>query len=364
MIMTIKCFCSRLLSDFTGKSFHKRAVLLLVLAGLLTHWGRGRYKGREVKEIKIGVCMHNETEIFTNSIIKNMQEYARKKEKENGIKVTLDVVSAKDNQLTQNDQVEEFITKGYDVLCVNLVDRSDATLVIDKAMSSNTPIVFFNRELVEEDLDRWDKLYYVGAPAEQSGRLQADIIIDKFIKEGEFDKYDVNHNGTIQYIMLEGETRHQDAIIRTRVVTSELSNRGISLEKLGDEFANWDRNQAKTKVRALIEKYPFQIEMVIANNDEMALGAIEAFEETKYPIDPFIIGIDGTEEGLEAVRVGKLNGSVFNDAKGQAKTIMRIALALAEGSDIPSDITLYFGKYAYLPYTKITYDNVQQYLNR
>lgn len=333
---------------------------ILLMVNLLV--GCSSRSEEAIKEIKIGVSLHNDTEMFVASIVRNMKEWCRNKEKETGIKVTLDVVSAKESQLVQNDDVEDFIARGYDIICVNLVDRSDATLIIDRAMEADIPIVFFNRELVEEDLDRWDKLYYVGAAAEQSGRMQAEIIIDKLSDKEEFDKYDVNHNGTIQYVMLEGETGHQDTIIRTRVVTSDLQSAGFSLEKLADEYANWSRDQAKTKMKYLIEKYPFQIEMIIANNDEMALGAIEALEEMKYPIDPLVIGVDGMEAGVEAIRVGRLDGSVYNDAKAQAEMIMEMAYALARGENIPSDITLYFGKYAYSQHSKITYDNVQDYI--
>lgn len=358
MILKIKSFCSRLLNKI---GLVKIICIVVAIAVCVTAVAMYSKKST-TREIKIGVCLHSDTETFISSILKNMQEWCRNKEKETGIRLNLYVVSAKDSQLAQNDQVEECIASGCDVICVNLVDRSDATIIIDKAMEADIPIVFFNRELVEEDLDRWDKLYYVGAAAEQSGRLQGEIIIDKLSDPEVFDKVDVNHNGTIQYVMLEGETRHQDAIIRTRVVTSDILSAGFSLEKLGDEYANWSRDQARTKMKYLLEKYPFQIEMIIANNDEMALGAVEALAEAKYPIDPLIFGIDGTEEGLEAVRVGKLDGSVYNDAKGQAETIMKMAYALARNEDIPEEITLYFGKFAYLPYSKITYDNVQDYI--
>lgn len=316
------------------------------------------------KEIRIGVSVHNDTEIFVSYIVKYMREWCKTKENETGILYTLDVVSAKDSQLTQNDQVDAFIDNGYDVLCVNLVDRSDAALIIDMAMDSDTPVVFFNRELVEEDLARWDKLYYVGGAARQAGRLQAEIIIDVMSDKAKFDKYDVNHNGTIQYVMLEGETKHQDAILRTRVVTQELTNAGFSLEKLGDEYANWDMDQAKTKMRDFIEKYPFQIEMVIANNDDMALGAIEALEEAEYPIDAFVIGIDGSEAGIEAVRTGKMEGTVYNDAIGQADAIMTLCNSLATNQEIPENMNMNFGKYVYLPYEKITYSNVQEYVGK
>ena len=360
MITTIRRFCSRLLSN---KKYCYIALATIAVILICIVCVAGVRQKKKIKEIRIGICLHSDTEIFVNSIVKNMKEWCRNKENQIGVRMTLDVVTAKDSQLEQNDQVDDFVKRGYDVICVNLVDRSDASTIIDKAMEANTPVVFFNREPVEEDLDRWDGLYYVGAAAEQSGRLQAEIIIDKLSDSEIFDTYDINHNGVIQYVILEGETGHQDAIIRTRVVTNELKSAGFELEKLGDEYANWSRDQAKTKMKSLIEKYPFQIEMVIANNDEMALGAIEALEEYKYPINPLVMGIDGTDEGLEAVRVGKLDGSVYNDAKGQAETIMRIAYAQAVHNPIPEDITLYFGKYAYLPYAKITYENVQNFIS-
>ena len=314
-------------------------------------------------EVRIAVLTYDEYDTLIDSITKEMTKWARQKEKEDGIRITLDIVGAKKSQLTQNDQARKFITGKYDVLCVNLVDRTDATVIIDKAMASDTPVIFFNREPVEEDLSRWDKLYYVGASARQSGELQAKIIIDALKDKDKFSQIDANGNGTIQYVFLEGEAGHQDALIRTNVCTNELINAGFSLEKLGDEYANWNRDQARTKMRELINKYPFQIEMVIANNDDMALGALDAIGEKEYPLHPFVVGINGTEDALEAIRTMKLDGSVYNDAKGQGDVIMEMAYALARGEQLPGSIDLTFDKYVYKPYSIITYDNVQKYLN-
>ena len=141
-------------------------------------------------------------------------------------------------------------------------------------------------------------------------------------------------------------------------------NAGFSLEKLGDEYANWDRDQGRTRMRELIDRYPFQIEMVIANNDDMALGAIDAIEERNYPLDPFVVGINGTEEALEAIRTMKLDGTVYNDYKGQAEKIMEMAYALGKEEEFPDDIDLTFDKYVFTPYSMITYDNVQKYLRQ
>ncbi|MBR4719410.1 MAG: galactose ABC transporter substrate-binding protein [Lachnospiraceae bacterium] len=337
----------------------KYVAILVCPALLLT--GCKTYNNTQAKQIKIAVLTYDEYDTFVDGMTKYMTKWCRQKEKEDGIRITIDVVGAKKSQLAQNDQAQKFITGNYDVLCVNLVDRTDATMIIDMAISSDTPIIFFNREPVEKDLSRWDKIYYVGALARQSGELQAKIIIDALSDPEKLSLIDANGNGTIQYVMLEGEAGHQDTMVRTSVCIDELINAGFSLEKLGDEYANWDRDQARAKMRELIDRYPFQIEMVIANNDDMALGALDAIREKDYPLDPFVVGINGTEEALEAIRTMKLDGSVYNDSKGQAETIMEMAYALSKGEPVPVELT--FDKYVFKPYSMITYDNVQKYMS-
>ena len=353
-MMTIRHYCSR-------------SLIKIMTVLIICSFGLSGCSGSTVsasKDIKIAVLAYDEYDTFVNSMTKYMTKWCRQKEKETGIRITLDVVGARKSQLTQNDQAQKFFAQNYDVLCVNLVDRTDATVIIDKAIANDTPVIFFNREPVEEDLSRWDKLYYVGARARQSGELQAKIIIDALSDPARFSEIDVNGNGTIQYVILEGEAGHQDTLVRTNVCTSELVRAGFSLEKLGDEYANWDRDQAKTKMGELIDRYPFQIEMVIANDDDMALGALDALEEKDYPLDPFVVGINGTEEALEAIRTMKLDGSVFNDSKGQAEMIMEMAYALGSGDEIPKSVELTFDKYVFRPYSIITYDNVQKYLKQ
>ncbi len=353
MMRIIRHFCSRLsISALMIFSF-----ISVLLSGCASQ------TETEKKEIRIAVLTYDEYDTLVDSITKEMTKWGRQKEKETGIRITLDIVGAKKSQMTQNSQARKFIEGNYDVLCVNLVDRTDATVIIDRAMASDTPVIFFNREPVEEDLSRWDKLYYVGAGSRQSGEMQAKIIIDALKNEKEFAAVDANKNGTIQYVILEGEAGHQDTLIRTNVCINELIDAGYNLERLGDEYANWDRDQARTKMRELINKYPFQIEMVIANNDDMALGAIDAIEETDYPLDPLVVGINGTEDALEAIRTMKLYGSVYNDVKGQGDVIMEMAYALALKEPIPSSIKLTFDKYVFKPYSIITYNNVQKYLS-
>lgn len=314
------------------------------------------------KSIKIGISIYDEYDTFISSIVQDIDEWSKEKEKETGITITLEVVSASGSQLTQNDQVEKFVDKSCNVICVNLVDRTDASVIIDKAKNADIPVIFFNRELVKEDLERWDKLYYVGAVAEQSGKLQAKVVTDALSDEKIFHETDVNDDGTIQYVMLEGETGHQDALVRTQVSIEEIKKAGYSVEKLGDEIANWNRAQAATKMTALLERYPWQIEMIIANDDDMALGAIDALEAADAEHWPMIVGINGTKDALEMIKTKKMEGTVYNDAKGQAELIMKMAYELAVDRKISDDIELEDGKYGYLPYRMINYDNVQEYI--
>ena len=144
---------------------------------------------------------------------------------------------------------------------------------------------------------QWDKLYYVGGDARQSGMMQGEIAAD-MIRDN--DAVDRNQDGKIQYVLLEGETGHQDAIIRTDSVVKTIKEQGIILERLSFQFANWNRGQAENKMTQLINQYGDEIELVLSNNDEMALGAVAAYDALDYDKDrrPIIFGIDGLEGAI------------------------------------------------------------------
>ena len=93
-------------------------------------------------------------------------------------------------------------------------------------MDAGTPVVFFNREPVEEDMNRWEKLYYVGADAKESAVLQGDILVDAYNQDTR--TLDANGNGLVSYVLLEGETSHQDSLIRTEWSIQDLKGRGRS----------------------------------------------------------------------------------------------------------------------------------------
>ncbi|MEG1774452.1 MAG: galactose ABC transporter substrate-binding protein, partial [Oscillospiraceae bacterium] len=293
-----------------------------------------------------------------STMLQNLEKMAKQRELTDKIKITLNVADGRGSQSIQNEQVDRFLSAGYDAICVNIVDRTAAAVIIDKAKNANIPVIFFNREPVEEDMMRWDKVYYVGAEAGKSGVLQGELVIDAYQQDP--DAIDRNRDGVLQYVMLEGEPGHQDALLRTEYSVKVLSAANIVTEKLANDTANWNRGQAASKMSQWIEQFGGAIEVVFSNNDDMALGAIDACQIAKLSPLPFIVGIDATPPAAAAVRDGSLRGTVFNDSEGQSKAVLDIALALARGSDPAQAVTFKNDKYVWLPYTKVTAENIDE----
>lgn len=316
---------------------------------------------QEKNSIIIGVTLYDQYDAFLAQMMDSFETYAEELEEETGVSITVEIYNAAASQSTQNEQVEEMIEKNFDVICVNLVDRTDPSSIIDAAEKANVPVVFFNRELVEEDLQRWSELYYVGATALESGIMEGELAAEYCKNHPKVDK---NGDGVIQYVVLEGEAGHQDAIVRTEYSISTIQDAGIALEKVDNAIANWDRDQAKTRTLKLVEQYK-SIELYICNNDAMALGVIDAYESLGYDVKkyPAIFGIDGIDEGLLAVENETMMATVYNDKEGQADAMLKLAYRLAKGESV-SDLDLVDGKYIRLPYAKVDKENVEDYLTR
>ncbi|MCI8796186.1 MAG: galactose ABC transporter substrate-binding protein [Dorea sp.] len=305
----------------------------------------------EKDKLYVGVTYYDQSDTFINALIDCLKDEVQNYE-EKGYEAAIQLRGASGSQRIQNDQVKELIDAGCNVLCVNLVDRADPSEIIDLARENGIPVIFFNREPVAEDMMQWDKLYYVGATAVQSGTMQGELAVELIKSDAGIDR---NHDGKIQYVVLEGEPGHQDAIIRTENAVEALKRNGIEIEKLSYGIANWNRAQAQNQMLQMISQHQNKIELVLANNDDMALGAIDAYEKLNYTESalPVFLGIDGTDVGLNAVRESKMAGTVYNDKEGQAAAIMELSAALATGKGMEK-IEFEKERYIYLPYFKVT----------
>ena len=308
-----------------------RSALALAMALLsLTLTGCSSSDPEHEPSISLGVAIYNGDDTFISNMMLSFTEIAAKYEQDTGIRVYVNLTDAQENQTNQNKQIDRFVSMNYDVLCVNLVDRTDASYTIDRAMDADIPVVFFNREPVQEDLQKWDRVYYVGTDPAENGRLEGQIVVDAY--NADPSRFDKNGDGIVQYIIIEGEIRHQDAMIRTEVSVQTLKDAGIELEKLDGGIASWVRSQAAALSDQYFEKYGDQIELIICNNDDMALGVIDTVERRGLMFNN-IVGIDGTPAGLAAVKQGKMLGTVIIDYAAQAKLIFEIASTLAADRD-------------------------------
>ena len=300
-------------------------------------------------EVKIGSCVYRFSDAFMLRFRNAMTEESGKSG------AVLNIADSQNDQTMQDAQVDEFIANGVNVLIINPVDRMASQGIIDKAKAADIPVVFINREPTPEMLASYNKAYYVGAKAEESGTEAGELIASYFKAHSEADK---NHDGKLQFVMLRGENGHQDMILRSKYSVEALKNAGIEPVEVAGAIANWDKLQAMNIMNAFIMSIgPENIEAVIANNDEMALGAVEALKANDYNKgDPAmyipVVGVDANASALDAMDRGEMLGTVLNDADGQGTAAVKLAVELAQGKDVSSEVT--DGKYIWVPYQKVT----------
>lgn len=332
--------------------------LLLVVVLMLTVVACGKKEeaaegGKNLKNA--GVLIYRYDDNFMSFVRLGLDKYA----KDN---LNIDIVDSQNDQAKQNEQVDTFLSKGVDVLVVNAVNQQAAGAINDKAKEKNVPIVYFNREPEAAALEAYDKAYYVGTVSAESGIMQGKMIADAWKANKEWDK---NGDGVIQYVLLKGEPGHPDAEARTEHVIKEIEAAGLKVQELELQAANWEGPKAKDIMDSWISKHKDGIELVIANNDGMALGALTSLEAAGYfgEDNKFmpIAGVDALPDALQKIEEGKMIGSILNDAGGQAKATIEMATNLANGKEPLEGLEWKFdgdSKVVRVPYKIITKDNV------
>jgi len=314
-------------------------------------------KGKQADKVTVGVAVKQ----FDNSYLTLMRNAIQEKADEIGIIV--DITDGKTDQVTVTNNVDMYFTKGYPAIAVNLQDSSGAEGIIEKASSRKVPVVFFNVEPDAAVISRANAVYYVGAKAEASGIMQGEAIVEYWKANPDAD---FNGDGVIQYVMLMGEPGHQDAQLRTEYSVKAITDAGIKVHEVALATANWQRSQGQDVMAAILAA-DNNIEAVIANNDEMALGAIEALKARGYftaggkkiPV----VGVDATAEALTAIKDGTLYSSPFNDAVNQGYAVVKLCEILAKG-ETPTTSNLGYelsGKYVWIPYVNVTSKNVDSF---
>ncbi|HDR1319193.1 galactose/glucose ABC transporter substrate-binding protein MglB [Pasteurella multocida] len=303
---------------------------------------------------RIGVTIYKYDDNFMSLMRKEIN-----KEAEQFKDIELLMNDSQNAQAVQNDQVDGLISKGVKALAINLVDPAAAPTIIGKAKPDDIPVVFFNKDPGAKAIGSYEHAYYVGTDPKESGLIQGSLIAKHWQAN---PAYDLNKDGKIQYVLLKGEPGHPNAEARTKFVIEELNNKGIQTEQLFIDTGMWDAALAKDKMDAwLSSSKANQIEVIIANNDGMAMGALEATKAhgKKLPI----FGVDALPEVLQLIKKGEIAGTVLNDGVNQGKAVVQLSNNLAKGKPATEGTKWQLkDRVVRIPYVGVDADNLNEFL--
>ncbi len=330
----------------------KRAIIVLLTLSLII-----------LSCVSCGCSSEGEVSVFyytySDTYISSVRGAMDKILKQNG--VNYHNYDANGLQTTQTEQVDTAIAKGSSLLIVNIVDTGSddaAKNIVSKAKAANIPLIFFNRSVSEEVVESYDKCVFVGTDYEMAGRLQGEMIGNYLIKN--FASADLNGDGKISYCLFKGQQGNAEAEARTKYSVEEANKILVENGKkplafydskntsgyLVDQDGIWSNAAANNYMKTILTAYSEQngnmVELIIANNDEMALGAIAALTEAGYnksggKIIP-VFGVDATEAARVKINEGTMAGTVKQDAEEMAAVLARIAMNMRDGVDFFSEV--------------------------
>ncbi|OOF86961.1 galactose/glucose ABC transporter substrate-binding protein MglB [Rodentibacter ratti] len=325
-----------------------------VLSAIALAVGLGSVTASYAADNRIGVTIYKYDDNFMSLMRKEIDKEAKALQ---GIELLMN--DSQNAQSIQNDQVDVLLSKGVKALAINLVDPAAAPTIIGKAKPDNIPVVFFNKDPGAKAIGSYEQAYYVGTDPKESGIIQGNLIAKQWKATPEFD---LNKDGKIQFVLLKGEPGHPDAEARTKYVIDELNKQGIQTEQLFIDTGMWDAAMAKDKVDAwLSSSKANNIEVIISNNDGMALGALEATKAhgKKLPI----FGVDALPEALQLIKKGELAGTVLNDGVNQGKAVVQLANNLAQGKAANEGTKWELkDRVVRIPYVGVDKDNLAEFL--
>ena len=269
------------------------------------------------------------------------------------------------SQPTQTDQVNTAITAGSDLLIVNIVETatsSPAQDIVNAAKSAGIPVIFFNREVADNDvINSYEKCAFVGTNAPDAGHMQGEMIGNYLLDN--YDAVDLNGDGVISYVMFKGQEGNAEAEARTQFAVEDadkiLTDAGkpalayydasASTKYLVDTEGKWSAKAANDYMVALLGSYNEgnnnMVELIICNNDGMAEGAISALQNVGYnkgvdengePLSTNIpvFGVDATDSAKALIKAGSMVGSIKQDAVGMATTINTLVKNVMDGAEL------------------------------
>lgn len=286
----------------------------------------------------IGVTMALFDDNFLTVLRSSMIDYAKSV---NG--VTLQIEDAQNDISKQQNEIENFIASGVDAIIVNTVD-TDATLAMSKlAAEAGVPLVFVNRQPVNLSALPANQAF-VGSDEAQAGSLEAGEVCKRLGGKG-------------NVVIMMGELQTQSARVRTQAAEETLAKPGCSdIKVVEKQTAKYMRPEGINLMSNWLSA-GVKFNGVISNNDEMALGAIQAMKSAGLPMKNFVVaGVDGTQDALATIASGDMAATVFQNAAGQGRGAVDTVLKLVKGEKVDQTV--------YIPFELVTKDNLSNYTKK
>ena len=287
----------------------------------------------------IGVSMA----LFDDNFLTVLRNGIQKQADDNGLKVQIE--DAQNDVAKQLDQINNFIASGVTAIIVNPVDTSATQAMSDAAAAANIPLVYVNRQPVNVDTLPANQAF-VASNEVDSGTLETKEICRLFKEAG---KTEAN-----VYVMM-GELSNQAAVQRTADIHDVIGGPdcGVKINIIDEQTANWSRDEAQTLMTNWLSAGA-AFDGVIANNDEMAIGAIQAMKAANIDMKSVVVGgVDATQDALAAMQAGDLDAPVFQNAAGQGAGALDAAVKLSKGEAVEHKV--------YVPFELVTPANVADY---
>jgi len=287
---------------------------------------------------KIGVSMDKFDDNFLTVLRNGMSDYAKTQPG-----VTLQIEDAKDDVTKQLSQVQNFIANKVDAIIVNPVDTSATAAITKAAADAGVPLVYVNRQPADVDA-LGAKAAFVASNEAESGTLETQAICKILGGKGDV-------------LVMEGELSNQAAVQRTKDIHEVIATdacKGIKV--IAEQTAEWDRTKAQNLMTNWLSK-GLKYDAIIANNDEMAVGALQALKAAGIDTKAAVVGgVDATQDALASMKAGDLKVTVFQDAAGQGKGAVDAALSLAAGKSV--------AKKVFIPFQLVTPANMADFTKK
>lgn len=285
--------------------------------------------------INVGVVFYR----FDDPYVAQLKERLENLENKNKGKIKFSFYDSKNNKDIQNQNLNSLLeSENIDVLILSLVDLvNDPKEVIDRIKNKNIPVIFASKRILKVDeniVKSYDKAYYVLPDSEQAGRLQGEMLANIWNKNK--NAIDINKDKVIQYVMLQGGINNTGTNDRTKFSIMTIKDEGIKVEQLASVFCNWEEELARGAMEGLLVQYGNKIEVVIANNDTMAVGSVKALQKFGYNKDDNtrtipVVGIDAIPESLDFIKKGYMSGTVLQDPDVMAEAFYKVIMQLVSG---------------------------------